>query len=299
MKKEGVNVAMEQVQMPAQTEVKKKPVKAVILGVLVLIAFLAIQMIISGIGAGVYMAACIAEAGGDTTLGTQMYMDKIANTGFMPALLVVTSMVGGIVAVLWYRFGIVKKYSREQWQELKQNVCNGKTITMFAVTAIGCYSMALLLAQLIAVLIPGSMETYHEVMGTALNGNSVLSFLAVVILAPIAEELAFRGIIFRILEKHCPIVAAIVIQAVLFGVYHMNIMQGLYVLPLALILGYTAYKTKSVLPCIFIHVINNLMPTLLSVLPENTPVVAVGAVMLFISAAVIYILVKGMKKQTA
>ena len=132
-------------------------------------------------------------------------------------------------------------------------------------------------------------------MGFSLSGNALIAVLTVVIIAPIGEELIFRGIIFRLLEKNLPVVAAIIIQAVLFGIYHMNIMQGLYVLPLALALGYTAYRTKSVYPCILMHMVNNFMPSLLAVLPESVPTVPVAIIIIVISAAVLYPLTKGMR----
>ena len=62
----------------------------------------------------------------------------------------------------------------------------------------------------------------------------------------------------------------------------MNIMQGLYVLPLALALGYTAYRTKSVYPCILMHMVNNFMPSLLAVLPESVPTVPVAIIIIVI-----------------
>lgn len=163
------------------------------------------------------------------------------------------------------------------------------------VTAIGCYGIALLLSQIIGALVPGSMETYQELIGFSLSGSALIAALTVVIIAPIGEELIFRGIIFRLLEKNLPVVAAIIIQAVLFGIYHMNIMQGLYVLPLALALGYTAYRTKSVYPCILMHMVNNFMPSLLAVLPESVPTVPVAIIIIVISAAVLYPLTKGMR----
>ena len=242
------------------------------------------------------MVSCIAQNDGDTDAAMQTYTDQIGSSGFMTNLLLVTTLICGIVALLWYRFGIVKKYDRSKWEAFKVQV-NGKNIAKVAVLAIGCYGVALLLAELIAIVVPGSMEDYNEVLGMALSGNEIVAFITVVILAPVAEELAFRGIIFRMLEKNCPLVAAILLQAVLFGVYHMNIMQGIYVLPLAIVLGYVAYRTKSVYPCIFMHMINNFMPTLLSGLPESTPTLPIAAVIIVICAGLLYLLTRGTKTQ--
>ena len=248
----NMNVAVQQEQQAVQ--VKKKPVKGVVLALLTLLAFLAIQVTVSGVGAGVYMVKCMAQTGGDIEMSQELYMQQISESGFMTDLLMITTIICAAVALLWYRFGIVKKYTQQQKQDFKELI-NGRNIVTVVVTAA----------------------------------------LTVVIIAPIGEELIFRGIIFRLLEKNLPVVAAIIIQAVLFGIYHMNIMQGLYVLPLALALGYTAYRTKSVYPCILMHMVNNFMPSLLAVLPESVPTVPVAIIIIVISAAVLYPLTKGMR----
>lgn len=288
----NMNAAVQQEQQAVQ--VKKKPVKGVVLALLTLLAFLAIQVTVSGVGAGVYMVKCMAQTGGDIEMSQELYMQQISESGFMTDLLMITTIICAAVALLWYRFGIVKKYTQQQKQDFKELI-NGRNIAVVVVTAIGCYGIALLLSQIIGALVPGSMETYQELMGFSLSGSALIAALTVVIIAPIGEELIFRGIIFRLLEKNLPVVAAIIIQAVLFGIYHMNIMQGLYVLPLALALGYTAYRTKSVYPCILMHMVNNFMPSLLAVLPESVPTVPVAIIIIVISAAVLYPLTKGMR----
>ena len=296
MDNETMNVVEQQEIQPVQP--KKKPVKAIICSILVLVAFIAIQIVVSGVGAAVYMASCVAQSGGDAQAGMQMYMEQIESSGFMTDLLLIATLLCGIVALVWYRFGIVKKYDKSQKEEFRQQI-TGKNIAKIVVLAIGCYGVALLLSEIIAIVIPGSMEDYNEIMGLALSGSEVIAFLCVVFLAPAAEELIFRGIIFRMLEKNCPLIAAILIQAVLFGIYHMNIMQGIYVLPLAIALGYAAHKTKSVYPCILMHMINNFTPTILSVLPETTPVLPVAAVIIIVSAVILYFLTRDVKTQSA
>lgn len=275
---------------------KKKPIKSVVCSLLTLLAFIAIQVAVSGIGATAYMVSCIIQNGGDADTAAQVYMDQIENSGFMTNLLLITTLICGIVALLWYRFGIVKKYDKSRWTEFKAQL-NAKNVAKVVVLAIGCYGVALLLAEIIALIVPGSMEDYNEIMSMALGGSEVVAFVTVVILAPVAEELAFRGIIFRMLEKNCPLIVAILLQAVLFGIYHMNIMQGIYVLPLAIALGYVAYRTQSVYPCILMHMVNNFMPTLLSGLPESTPTLPIAAVIIVICAGLLYLLTRGTKTQ--
>ena len=106
----NMNVAVQQEQQAVQ--VKKKPVKGVVLALLTLLAFLAIQVTVSGVGAGVYMVKCMAQTGGDIEMSQEHYMLLISESGFMTDLLMITTIICAVAALLWYRFGIVKKYTQ-------------------------------------------------------------------------------------------------------------------------------------------------------------------------------------------
>lgn len=85
-------------------------------------------------------------------------------------------------------------------------------------------------------------------------------YLAVGILAPIAEELVFRGAILRTLlnltgqRRHW---IAIAISAVVFGAAHGNLPQFVHATLIGLLIGWTYYRTASILPGVMFHWINN------------------------------------------
>ena len=105
-------------------------------------------------------------------------------------------------------------------------------------------------------LFPKVQESYSTVMN-ALGSESALMIACVCILAPIGEELVFRGLSLRILKKAFPWWFAVALQAVLFGVYHLNPVQGIYATLLGLLLGYTAHRYGSVVPGILLHMAVN------------------------------------------
>ena len=78
--------------------------------------------------------------------GNELYMQQISESGFMTDLLMITTIICAVAALLWYRFGIVKKYTRQQKQDFKELI-NGRNIATVVVTAIGCYGIALLLSR--------------------------------------------------------------------------------------------------------------------------------------------------------
>lgn len=82
------------------------------------------------------------------------------------------------------------------------------------------------------------------------------------LLAPITEELFFRGMMVqKILERSNPIIA-IILSSVVFSLVHFSyesLVEILGVFFIGLILGSIYVKAKSLTPCILIHMIYNLL----------------------------------------
>lgn len=268
-------------EVSVETEKKSRGWKAIVGGFFITVLFLLIQSVISVIGSSVATVAYMNQNGGELTSQEELAA-YLLNSDYMTIILFVAILVTGVIGCLWYKFGYVKKYTKDDRLALKGKMINRKALGTLVLAGIGCYSLALLIASVIAAVSPAAIDNFNSMMGSVTGGNAFLSFITVVILAPIAEEVIFRGIIFRKLLKTNTAAVAIVAQALLFAFYHFNIVQGIYVLPIALVLGYTAYKFQSVLPGMLIHAVNNLMPTLVVLLPE-----ALQGIVTFIIAALV------------
>ncbi|MBP5564835.1 MAG: CPBP family intramembrane metalloprotease, partial [Lachnospiraceae bacterium] len=83
------------------------------------------------------------------------------------------------------------------------------------------------------------------------------------------EEAAFRGFLYGTLKnKKIPIAATMVITAVVFAAYHMNLLQFIYVTIMGLIMSYMIFNSKSIfVTCIF-HAVNNSMSVVFSYYPK-------------------------------
>ena len=73
---------------------------------------------------------------------------------------------------------------------------------------------------------------------------------------PVAEELVFRGAALRLLR---PLGrnAAILGQAVLFAALHGSLQAKAYALGMGLLFGWAADRSRSLLPGILLHILNN------------------------------------------
>ena len=97
------------------------------------------------------------------------------------------------------------------------------------------------------------VESYVESSASLTSQQPVIDFLAVVLMAPLVEELLFRGVIYDALCAFVPAGAAVVFQAMLFGSTHGTLLWILYSTLIGCVLGYVRKRTNSLWPCILMH----------------------------------------------
>jgi hypothetical protein len=101
-------------------------------------------------------------------------------------------------------------------------------------------------------------EVLKEQFESIALSSPLLALLAIGILAPIAEELLFRGAIYNLIKDSVGKYIALLVSSVLFALIHLNIYQASYTLFIGLFLGIVLMKTGSLwLPIIF-HIVYNL-----------------------------------------
>ena len=106
-----------------------------------------------------------------------------------------------------------------------------------------------------------SKNIFNTYMQNATIINTIVISIQVIIIGPIIEELIFRKILLgKLLEKFSnrPI-KAIVYSALIFGIIHLNIIQGVAAFGGGIILGLIYYYTKSIKATIFAHILNNFL----------------------------------------
>ncbi|GAA0741650.1 CPBP family intramembrane glutamic endopeptidase [Clostridium oceanicum] len=92
-----------------------------------------------------------------------------------------------------------------------------------------------------------------------LASNVFWGAILVFIFGPIVEEITMRGIILEgLLNKYKPVVS-IIVSAVIFGLIHMNLPQGINAMIGGILYGYIYYKTRSLALCIVCHMVNNII----------------------------------------
>lgn len=102
------------------------------------------------------------------------------------------------------------------------------------------------------------LESQSFVKKLMKSGYSLLSVVLMVCVQPaIIEELAFRGIVFRALEKALNTKETILISAFLFAMLHLSLVSMPHLMMLGIFFGYIRYKTGSIWPSVIAHFIHN------------------------------------------
>ncbi len=95
-----------------------------------------------------------------------------------------------------------------------------------------------------------------ELFGDLL-GPDLLSFLSVAVVAPVAEELLFRGLILQGFLARYRLGFAIAASAVIFALFHLNPYQYFTAFVAGIILGWLFLRTRSLWTCIAAHAFYN------------------------------------------
>jgi len=83
------------------------------------------------------------------------------------------------------------------------------------------------------------------------------AILKVAIIAPIVEELIFRGVIMHGLMRNYSKFTAVFVSALMFALFHLNPWQFPATFILGIVLGILMVRTRNILLCILGHSINN------------------------------------------
>ncbi len=99
-----------------------------------------------------------------------------------------------------------------------------------------------------------------------ISSKSFFIFCTVAILiAPISEEILFRGFLLNKFHSKYGHKNSILITSVIFALFHMHLGAIVPVFILGMSIGWIKIKTRSLLPCIYIHIIQNSLAIILTI----------------------------------
>ena len=165
-------------------------------------------------------------------------------------------------------FGIVLRKGVGKSDRTLKEICPASSVvaSLYPVMALLCIGANILLSEtdnILRTMLPAPewvMETLLELV----EGRQSLwgSVLILVIVAPITEELLFRGLILDGFLRRYTIRKSILMSALLFGVFHLNPWQFVGAFVVGALFAWWRVQTGSILPGILGHAFYNAIPML-------------------------------------
>ena len=201
-------------------------------------------------------------------------------------------LVGTGILLLWKK----PRYFKQQLFRREKKMTFGAFMQLLCVfmSVQLVFSLLQMLVEWLLNLIGLSAAAALEMATVSTDTFSMVLYAG--FLGPIAEELLFRGLLLRSLEGQGKRFA-IFATALMFGMFHGNILQSPFAMLVGIVLGYVALE-YSIVWAIILHIFNNfvmadLFGRLLEILPENlAPYFDWGVLGAFAAAALVILLIR-------
>ena len=263
------------------------------MGILAMIVSVLLQLILF-VPVYIYYTTIIGIHGSVTNVDFLTLLDQIAKSIFSMDLTVYATIIWGICGIfvfsLWYR-----RISSTTPKVSFGRDISGYTIFGIILISIGAQLLVNYLCNILSTYFVQEFDKFTGLfdMSSLSTVASIIMLLYAIFIAPIHEEILFRGVILHYMRKGCPFILANILQAALFGLLHMNLVQGTYAFLVGLLLGYVFKRSKNLTATIIIHILFNLIGSfpILKELPGNAislnlVAAAIGAVVLTIGCIV-------------
>lgn len=170
----------------------------------------------------------------------------------------VSSLIIGLVLIWW---NPLKKFNtQDNWRSLSPSIL----IIALVVGGLGILLNSFVLSFAIDEY-NNAVELSKKILSSGWIGIS-----AVVILVPIIEEVIFRRICISTLRQEVSAPLAILLSAFLFGILHIQPAQILGATMLGVVFGTIYVLSKSILPSIILHILNNGLYIIRLMNPDDT-----------------------------
>lgn len=145
-------------------------------------------------------------------------------------------------------------------------------------------ALYLIVGGALALLPEAWLESYNEA-SAGIDSGTLTGVLAVAVVAPVVEELIFRGLMLNRLSRVMPGWLAAVLSSAAFGVCHRHPVWFAYAFVLGAFFALLDLRAQSILPSILGHIAFNAISQILSFVPEEGEGAAVVVLILVAIAA--------------
>lgn len=165
---------------------------------------------------------------------------------------IISTLIFNIILIIIYII-----YNKKKGNEIKFTKLDNKNIILMSSIFLILILLSNNISTFIYTIVPD--KAFNSYANTLTNSNTILVIISALIISPIAEEIFFRGIIFKYLKKDFSFIFATIISASCFALMHGTI---IHIVP-AVIMGTLFCEiyeyTKDIKYNIFFHMLYNIL----------------------------------------
>ena len=255
-----------------------------------ILLWLAITNIVSLIGGGIYGVIKVNEyitGGGDVSSAPQVILQEMMQSD-MNMINMLLSGIANIISIPVF-FSIFKKDTLRLTGRRTSLKAEKKPGAVNTLTALFMGLGISVVLNIIIAMTPIAQWMYEMNPGRYDMLDSLplwASFIVTCLLAPVAEELLFRALVFRRMRRFTGYMTAAFVSAAIFGFVHFDVVTGIAAFIIGVIMAMLYEYTGSIFTSMFFHFGFNLYATLIELIPfDSMSETAQGTVMLIILLA--------------
>lgn len=191
-------------------------------------------------------------------------------------------LIGSLAEILLaiLAVGCVKLNKLPIKQTMRLNWPGWEPIFLCIIAAPGLWMMGVANNIITSLILGYTVPTPPQMFPTNL-WEAIGFAVTAVLVAPICEELMFRGYVQRAYDRGKPLIG-ILAGGLIFAMYHMQFQSLFALIPVALALGFVAWRTDSVLPGMFLHAAYNMIATIILIATTFLPIQVVTALLVIL-----------------
>lgn len=157
---------------------------------------------------------------------------------------------------------------RKAPQEKTDNSSKGKTTLKVIITVLLAVTSSVGLNILLSITgFVSASDTFQDVSRRQFGVAFGIGIILYGIVSPLAEEIVFRGLLYNRMRKYFPVWLAIAVSGLFFGLYHGNLVQGIYGSCMGILMAYMYERTgRFYIPLLF-HAAANISVYAISFIP--------------------------------
>jgi membrane protease YdiL (CAAX protease family) len=288
-------------QVPVHDSRARRFVKWTLAMACVFVLYLALQLVIAAIGGTVIVSVGMVLSG-----DLEMALDDTFVDNGLNLVLVASQLIAVAVFLPWWRHMRPGSFGKRRAAVAPKDASIAKTAVALLAVGIASQFVVSGILSLAELAFPEMMAEYAELMEDTSTGVfALVTLLSTVVLAPVNEEIVCRGVMLeyamravapswnsRDRAREVAVSArafwiANMMQALAFGVLHMNIVQGSYAFALGVLQGWVFWRTGKLGYAMLLHFALNASSYLVEPLAPTLNALPPLAVFVFFAAMLV------------